>query len=94
MAKMITTTTLVLEHLQRVDDFLTAKQLVIATGRTTNRVTAALHHLRIHKAVEAMDVDGQLYWYHTSTNDDRSRVVEEKHEETRPRKPRKRKSTP
>jgi len=87
--KMVTTTTLVTEALVRADDFMSASQLVEATGRSTNRVTAALHHLKVHKAIQAMEVGGQLYWYATPSDDDRHRVVEEKAEETKPRRTRK-----
>lgn len=86
--KMTTTTTLVIEALNRADDFQTVSQLMLATGRTNNRVTAALHHLRKHHAVETMQVEGSLYWYPTPRADTRSRVVEEKAEEDKPRKTR------
>lgn len=92
--RMTTTTTLVLEALVRADDFMSMSQLVNATGRSTNRVTAALHHLKVHKAIQAMEAGGQLYWYATQADDDRHRVVEEKREELKPRRPRKRKPTP
>jgi hypothetical protein len=87
--KTITTTTLVFEALIRSDDFLTASQLIQVTSRSMNRVLAALHHLRKHQAIQAMPVAGKLYWYATPLEDDRIHVVQEKVEETKPRKPRK-----
>lgn len=92
--KMTTTTTLVLEALTRADDFMTAHQLSEATGRSMNRVFAAVHHLKIHKAIEVIEVDNVLYWYATPDSDDRNHVVQEKVEETKPRKPRKRAKKP
>ena len=86
--KMTTTTTLVMEALQRADDFLTVHQLCQVTGRSNNRVTAALHSLKGYQAIEAMDVGGRLYWYATPKADTRVRTVEEKVEEVKPRKSR------
>lgn len=86
--KVTTTTTLVLEALHRADDFMTASQLQAVTGRAANQVFAALHHLRNHHAVQSIESDGALWWYHTE-EDSRSRVIEEKAQEIKPRKQRK-----
>jgi len=53
------------------------KQLIQETGESHNRITAALHQLRLRGAVEAMEVEGQLFWYLTPELDRRSRVVNE-----------------
>lgn len=89
--KQTTTTHLVLEALTRADDFRTARQLQEETGRNNNQVSAALSLLRRYKAVEAMAVEGTLWWYATPENDTRSRRIEEKAPELKKRKPRKRK---
>lgn len=74
--KQTTTTLLVLEALQNADDFLTAREIMRITGRESNRVTAALAHLRKHKVVECLEQDGQLFWYLTG-EDDRETTREE-----------------
>ena len=83
--KRTTYTTLVADALLRSDDFMTARQLMAVTGLGCCAVSAALHHLRGHKAVECMESEGQLWWYLT-LQDDRSRVVNERTPESRPRR--------
>jgi hypothetical protein len=87
--KETTTTTLVLEALVRSDDFMTARQLVAATGRNGNQVSAALYDLRKYKAADCMVAGEMLWWYATPGSDQRTRVVEERSPETKPRKQRK-----
>lgn len=82
---MITTTTLIVEALERADDFMTMAQIVAATGRTTARVNVALHHLKKHRAIDAMAVEGRLYWYGTPETDSRCKQFDERVEETEPR---------
>ena len=86
--KRTTTTTLITDRLRILDDFQTTRQLIDDTHESSNRVTAALHRLRVYGAIDAMEVDGQLYWYLTPDTDTRIRTVPEKAEETKPRKPR------
>lgn len=83
-----TTTILVSEALKKADDFLTVRQITQLTHRSSNQVTAALHHLRNYHAVQAMPVAGTLYWYQTEEHDLRTRVVVEKRPEIKARKPR------
>lgn len=90
--KQTTSTTLVEEALRRADDFCTMRQLVLATGRNSNQVSAALYMLRKYRAAECMDVEGTLWWYLTPDSDQRTYTIAEKTEETKPRKPRKRKA--
>lgn len=92
--KEITTTHLVLEALTRADDFRTQRQLCAEIGRDCNHVSAALCHLRKRKAVEAMDVDGQLFWFATPEDDTRSFKLIERTPEAKPRKPRKPRKRP
>lgn len=86
-----TATTLVMEALVRADDFRTGRQLQEELRLSGNRVSAALYHLLKHRAVEFVEADRTLWWFATPTSDTRSRVVEEKAPETRPRRPRRRK---
>lgn len=89
--KETTSTTLVTEALEKADDFMTAKGLQQATGRNVNQVSAALHALRQYKVVEAINSEGQLFWYATPWSDTRTKVVYERSPETKPRKQRRRK---
>lgn len=87
--RQTTTTTLVMDHLRRVDDFVTARQLQAATGRNCNQVSAALHQLHVHRAVDCVASDRQLWWFATPDSDTRIRTVDEKAVEDKPRRPRK-----
>lgn len=86
-----TFTHLVFEHLVKVDDFRTAQQLQQELSIASNRVSAALHSLRTYDAVTAMAADERLWWYATPISDTRSRRVDERAPELKPRRPRKRK---
>lgn len=86
--KQPTATTLVLEALIRADDFRTSRQLQAELQLDTNHVSAALCHLAKHKAVEFVEADSSLWWFATPETDTRSRVVDERAPEDRPRKPR------
>ena len=89
-----TSTLIVTEHLRRVNDFQTVKQIELATGRSNNRVCAALHHLRKYHVVDHMESDGQLWWYALPTAEDtRQKVCEERRPENKPRRRRKPRTT-
>lgn len=88
--KETTTTHLVLDALVRADDFRTQSQLCAEIGRDCNHISAALCHLRKFKAVEAIAVDGTLFWFATPDDDTRMRKLVERTPESKPRRPRKR----
>lgn len=75
--KRRTTTSAVVDHMQRADDFLTVRELMQLTGDNLHRVTAALAWLKRAKAVDSIKSDGRLYWYSTPETDQRTRVLEE-----------------
>ena len=76
--RQTTTTLLVLEALRRGDDFYTIADLVRLTGRSPNRVSAALHHLRHRHAVDVVIQQRTGFWFaRPPEEDDRSRVLEE-----------------
>lgn len=77
-AKHIAYTTQVFETLRKQDDFLTTQQIKDQTKLITSLVTRSLQHLRLHKAVDAIMVDGVLWWFATPHSDTRIRVVQEK----------------
>jgi hypothetical protein len=89
--KETTTTHLVFEALKRADDFRTSRQLQLETGRSSNRVGAALHLLERYRAVDFVEGEGTLWWFATPGSDTRVRTVEEKAPETRPRRARRKK---
>jgi hypothetical protein len=72
-----TWTSLTVDALKRADDFMTLQQLLGATGATSNQMTAALHHLKKFRVVDAMENDGVL-WFYLTGEDTRARVTEER----------------
>jgi len=87
-----TWTSRVEEAFARADDFLSFADLLLATGCTHNRLTAALHHLRKCRAIDSIESGGRLYWFATPDTDSRCWHVESRRPEepgTRRRGPRK-----
>ena len=57
-------TKLVLEFLRKLDDFATASQIRGSVkGVNANQASAALYNLKKAGAVEAVEVDGVLFWF-------------------------------
>lgn len=71
-----TTTHLVLEHLRKLDDFAGVPQLVAATGRTANQVSAALCWLQKAGVVDAVNSQDRLWWFATNGQDMRQTTHE------------------
>lgn len=88
-----TSTFRVFEALCRADDFRTGRQLQSELGLDVNHTSAALYSLKKYRAVEAIEGDGALWWFATPENDTRSKKLEERCPECRPRKPRRRNIT-
>lgn len=72
-----TWTSLTVQALQARDDFMTLPQLVAVTGANPSQMGAALHHLKQHGVVEALQAEGGLWWFLTG-KDTRSREVGER----------------
>lgn len=86
-----TATTLVLTALRATDDFMSRRMLCAAIpGVTMGQVSAALCHLRKHHAVGVViEPDGVGWWFALPpAEDDRSRTVDLRAPELRPRRPR------
>lgn len=83
--KIPTTTSLVVEAMDKADDFLTAATLMTLTGRAANQVTAALHHLRKCGRVASLEEGGHLFWYSTPDSDRRVWQLDEITPERKPR---------
>lgn len=81
-----TTTSLVEEALRLADDFMSYPMLLQASGRSTSQVGAALSHLRKHKAVDSVLVEGRPWWFATPETDTRSHTREEMIPEDKPRR--------
>jgi hypothetical protein len=62
---------------QKMDDFLTMRQVIEMTGLKGNQVGAVLHHLKRVGVLESMESEGRLYWY-VLGKDTRTRTVEER----------------
>lgn len=84
-----TCTSLVLAELKGSDDFRTVKQLHACTRLSHNRITAALHHLKMHKCVDFVSDAAGTWWFATTECDDRCREVHHRVPEAKPRTPRK-----
>lgn len=69
-----TCTSLVFDLLKAVDDFRTSAQLQNELRQDQCHVSAALSHLRNHKAVACLASDGELWWYATPDSDTRQRI--------------------
>ncbi len=85
-----TKTSLVERALTSADDFMTLEMVLAACHGAVSRHQgqAALHHLKLHAAVGAMEAEGALWWYATPDTDDRTRQVAQRAPEQVPRKPR------
>lgn len=71
LARDVTHTAKVIEALREVDDFLPISSLTVRTGLKMNQVSAALHNLRRHKAVDVVvDPDGRGWWFARPKEDD------------------------
>lgn len=76
--KRTTCTTAVLEWLVQHDDFATRAQIMAGAKLiTSGQTTVTLSDLRRCKAIDAIDVDGTLFWFATPHTDTRSRHLDE-----------------
>lgn len=76
--KAPTWTSLVEQALIEADDFMSLDQIEMAIGASLNQATAALHHLQHHRAVDAVEGGGRLWWFATPADDNRLRKVHER----------------
>lgn len=85
--KETTTTFLVVKALREAEDLMTCEMLMKKTGRERNRVDAALSNLaRCGVAERVINSDGKVWYFSLPPMfDRRSRTVEEREPETRPR---------
>lgn len=77
------------EFLRLRDDFVRTRDVVEALKVSYNPVNAALFHLKKHRTVDAIEVEGTLWWMYTPESDTRTKHVEERTPEDHPRKVRK-----
>lgn len=90
--KQPTYTTLIEEFLRNTEDLTTYGQILhyvqsINHNACMNHVTAACIHLKRHNVIDfIVETDGTVWWYALpKDNDDRSRVIDERTLETKPR---------
>lgn len=76
-----TSTSVIENHMKEVDDFVTPRDVSRSTEQSMNRVHAALHHLKLHKAADCIECEGKLWWFLTPDTDNRTRIVEMRAEE-------------
>jgi hypothetical protein len=77
----------------RADDFLTREQIVDRIDRTKEQVNSALYMLKNYSAIDCVVAEGRLWWFATAQNDKRCKHIDERAEETQPRRPKRRKET-
>lgn len=81
--KETSTTTLVLEHLKRVDDFQNLDQICdtvrvsVDKALCRHKIQTALVHLRRFRAIDSMESDGRLWFFATPDTDMRTYTVDE-----------------
>ena len=85
--KRPTWTHLVTEALRTADDFLSMEALKAATGGNTGQVTAALFHLQKCRVVDSVGGPEGLFWFYRG-EDIRSRELDERVPEDKPRRQR------
>lgn len=90
--KQPTYTTLIEEFLRNTEDLTTYGQILhhvqsINHNACMNQISAACSHLKRHGVIDfIVETDGTVWWYALSKdNDDRSRVIDERTPETKPR---------
>lgn len=76
-----TWTWLTYQALLAADDFMSLQQLLEVTKASVNQLTAALHSLKMYRAVDSVESGGRLYWFATPLTDRRSRQLEERRTE-------------
>ena len=76
------------------DDFKTVQQLKDETRCNMNQVLAALCHLKMHKAVEMITSGHDTFWFATPDSDNRTKTLETRKIEDKPRKKRRVRKTP
>jgi hypothetical protein len=83
-----TSTSIVEATLKGLDDFATGRQLQELTRLDTCHVSASLYHLKKYRAAECMEAGGTLWWFSTPDTDTRTKTVDERTPESKPRKAR------
>jgi DNA-binding transcriptional regulator GbsR (MarR family) len=85
--KVPTVTSQVMEALTQYDDFLSMDDIVALTGCSKNNVSSALFALRHYKAVDVViQPDGRGWWFAVPELDLRTKVLEMRTPEEKPRR--------
>lgn len=94
MTRKVHTATFLVFELLKSDAFLTTKAIAKRLPQlTTHQISAALHSMRKRKAVAAETDAGEMYWFATPEEDNRSKTLEERTPEIKKRKPRRKAQT-
>lgn len=67
--KKPTWTSVVVDTLRIMDDFLSARQLCDLTGGTPSQISATIHHLQAKHVIDAVLVQGEPFWFLTGRDD-------------------------
>lgn len=89
-----TYTSRVEEALERADDFMTAAGLVEATGIDLHHVSTCIWYMNKVEAIQSLESDGQLWWFLTPDRDRRTKKVEMRRPEDKPRRARRSRKVP
>jgi hypothetical protein len=76
------------EVLRLADDFVTAKMIFSRTKLSFNQISASLYSLKKYKAVDFVENSDGLWWFCTPEYDTRSKHIEMRVKENKPRRTR------
>ena len=74
------------EALARADDFRTQEQLVEESGIDKHHVQACIWWLKKVQAIDSLESDGRLWWFATPEGDRRTKRIEMRRPEDKPRR--------
>lgn len=72
----------------QADDFVNLRGLMAATKLAINQVSASLSHLHKYRAAGCLESPDGLWWFLTPDTDTRTKKVEERRPEGKPRRTR------
>lgn len=72
----------------QANDFVNLRGLMAAAKLTSNQVSASLSHLHKYRAADCLESPDGLWWFLTPDTDTRTKKVEERRPEDKPRRTR------
>ena len=73
-----TVVSLLLAFLRERDDFTNMATIAAAKIASRNNIRSALRHLKLHRTIDCMEAEGDLWWFPIDPReDDRARIIRE-----------------